>query len=237
MVESHELNHSLRAFSRRKVLLGMGMASVAAVAQARLPAPNREPLAKEKLAALVPNQIGEWTFAAENGLILPPEDALSDRLYDNLLTRIYTSPAGKAVMLLIAYNNRQDGVVQIHRPEICYPAGGFVLSPTISSEIALPAGQSLPVQIFSARGQARDEVVLYWSRIGSDFPRKWSQQRLAVARANLNGVIPDGLLARVSTFGSDITGEAPVLKRFVLDMEREAPALLNNLLFNTPLKA
>lgn len=215
------------------MLLGLGMMTVAGIAQARLPVPNRPPLAKEKLAALVPDRVGEWRFAAESGLVLPPEDALSDRIYDNLLTRIYTNPAGQAVMLLVAYNNRQDGVLQIHRPEICYPAGGYVLSPTRDTELVLPNGQTLPCQAFSARGQTRDEVVLYWTRVGSIFPRRWSQQRLAVARANLQGVIPDGMLARVSTFGARLADEIPVLERFVAGLYRRSPAQLSKLLFDS----
>src|SRR3546814_5133423 len=34
-----------------------------------------------------------WRFQQSSGLVLPPEDALSDRLYDNLVTKVYTHEA------------------------------------------------------------------------------------------------------------------------------------------------
>ena len=59
---------------------------------------------------------------------MPPQDQLQDKVYSQLLTRTYANQAGDEIMLLIAYNGAQDGVVQIHRPEVCYPASGFRLS-------------------------------------------------------------------------------------------------------------
>lgn len=219
------------AMDRRKVLLGLGMAAVSGVAYARLPVPNRPPLDADAFDAMIPDTIGSWQFATASGLVLPPPDALSDRLYDNLVTRIYANPAGEALMLLIAYNNRQDGVLQIHRPEVCYPAGGYTLSATRDASIALPAGSALPAQAFVAYGRQRDEVVLYWTRVGDTFPRRWAEQRLSVAKANLNGIIPDGLLVRVSTIGNDFADEYPVLQRFVADLAEGSSPRLAQLLF------
>lgn len=218
------------SLDRRKVLMGLGMAAVAGFAQARQPAINTLPLEEGELAGLMPERMGQWTFMTESGLVLPPSDALSDRLYDNLVTRIYTNPEGKAAMFLMAYNNSQDGVLQIHRPETCYPAGGFVLSETRPMEVALPSA-GLPAQVFSADSRTRDEVVLYWTRVGEAFPQRWSEQRLTVAQDNLRGIIPDGMLARVSTLGSDVGVELPVLEDFVVSLHNEAPPKLRGLLF------
>jgi len=56
---------------------------------------------------------------------------------------------------------------------------------------------------------------MYWTRIGDSMPVKWFDQRLMMAKANLQGFIPDGLLARVSVI-SDDRGEAmATLTRFV----------------------
>lgn len=216
---------------RRKVLLGIGLASVAGFAQARQPQPNTPPLEEGELEDLMPAQIGQWSFMTKSGLVLPPQDALSDRLYDNLVTRIYTNPQGKVAMFLMAYNNQQGGVLQIHRPEICYPAGGFVLSPTQPLDITLAGQRQLPAQVFSADSRTRDEVVLYWTRVGDEFPRQWSQQRLTVAKANVFGVVPDGMLARVSTLGSDMDEELPELQDFVTGLHELAPPKLKGLLF------
>jgi EpsI family protein len=224
-----------RGLDRRKVIAGLGLVGLAGVVQARQPVPNRPRIPQKTLEGMIPNQVGRFTFETASGFVLPPSDALGDRLYDNLITRAYVSPQGELAMFLIAYNNRQDGVLQIHRPEVCYPAGGFVLSPVAPIEIPLPQGPALPAQIFEARGEQRNEVVSYWTRVGDEFPRQWSEQRLAVAQANLRGIIPDGALVRLSTVANEADRVAPMFEDFIADFFRASPPRLRNLLFNTPL--
>lgn len=216
---------------RRKVILGLGLVACSGIAQARQPVPNRPKIETEKLKAMIPDKIGNFAFDTQSGLVLPPPDALSDRLYDNLVTRTYVRPDGKIAMLLIAYNNRQDGVLQIHRPEICYPAGGFSLTETQPIDTPLEPGPALPSQIFMARSDTRSEVVLYWTRVGENFPRRWIEQRWVVARENLRGVIPDGVLVRVSTLSSDLEAEARVLTDFVSNLYDQSSGPLRRLLF------
>lgn len=225
------------ALDRRKVVLGLGLVAASGFAQARQPVPDRPRIKTDEFKSWIPNRIGDFAYETSSGLVLPPSDALSDRLYDNLITRTYQAPDGNIVMLLIAYNNRQDGVLQMHRPEICYPAGGYKLSSIDPIDVALPDGRQLPSQIFSATSDNRNEVVLYWTRVEGDFPRRWFEQRLAVAKANLRGVIPDGVLVRVSMLSADLADTAPPLENFVRQLYRESPPHLRNLLFNTPLKS
>lgn len=215
---------------RRKVLLGLGLAGCAGTALARQPVPDRPAIETGALERMIPVRIGEFAFDTTSGLVLPPPDALVDRLYDNLITRTYTRTDGKIAMLLVAYNNRQDGVLQIHRPEVCYPAGGFSLSATRAIDTPLLSGPPLPSQAFVATSELRTETVLYWTRVGEDFPRRWLEQRIAVARENLKGVIPDGVLVRVSTL-SDTTDDLRMLTAFVADLYRLSPGALRQLLF------
>ena len=217
---------------RRKVLLGLGLLATSGVALARQPVATNPRIETDALSGLIPDQIAGFSFNTESGLILPPSDALSDRLYDNLVTRTYTRPDGAIVMLLIAYNNRQDGVLQIHRPEVCYPAGGFQLTPTMPLQLPLTGPVPLEGQIFTASSDQRDEVVFYWTRIGSEFPKEWLDQRLAVAKANLSGIIPDGVLVRVSTLTRDRSVAEPLLASFVSDMFRRSPPELRRLLYD-----
>lgn len=216
---------------RRKVLLGLGMAAASGVAYARQPVPNRPRVDGDEFEGMMPDTVGEWKYATASGLVLPPPDALSDRLYDNLVTRIYDGPGGQALMMLIAYNNRQDGVLQIHRPEICYPAGGYTLTPTQPIDIRLDSDSMLPCQGFLAQSPSRDETVLYWTRVGDVFPRRWAEQRLAVVEANLTGIIPDGILVRVSTLGNEMSEELPRLQSFIAEFSRIANPRLGQLLF------
>lgn len=217
--------------NRRAFVVGGAMLAAAGGAVARIPQPNKPAISIDAFKALVPDTIGSWRFQQTSGLVLPPEDALSARLYDNLVTRTYADPAGQVIMLLIAYKNFQDGVLQIHRPEICYPAGGYKLSPTIATAIPVGGGRSMPANAFSADGNERSEQVLYWTRIGDAFPVRWSEQRLAVLRANLARINPDGLLARVSMANDDMAMSKPLMVKFIEDLRTAAPPALRQILF------
>lgn len=216
---------------RRAFFVGGAMLAGAGAAAARIPQPNKPPIANDAFKAMVPDTVGQWHFQQTSGLVLPPEDALSARLYDNLVTRVYIDPAGQVIMLLIAYKNFQDGVLQIHRPEICYPAGGYKLSPTVATAIPFTAGRSLPANAFSASSNSHDEQVLYWTRIGDAFPVRWTEQRLAVLRANLARINPDGMLARVSMPNDDMTASRPLMIKFIEDLRTAAPPALRRILF------
>lgn len=216
---------------RRAFLIGGGMLAAAGSAAARIPEPNSPSIAQKRFEAMMPETVGQWRYHQSSGLVLPPEDALSDRLYDNLVTRVYTDRSGTAMMLLIAYKNFQNGVLQLHRPEICYPAGGYQLSPTLPVEIAVGGGRTMPANSFSATGNERDEQVLYWTRIGERFPVRWMEQRLAVFRANLVGINPDGMLARVSMVNDDMAFSKPKMEQFVAALRLASPPPLRQVLF------
>lgn len=220
----------LPTLDRRKFLIGGALTGAAGVAWARMPVSRIARIDSKQFESLVPKQIGQWQFVTRSGVVLPPQDAFSDRLYDNLASRGYTDPAGNMLMLLIAYNNRQDGVLQIHRPEICYPAGGFDLSPTTETTIRLNNGEAIPAQTFLATGRDRYETVLYWTRVGKEFPRRWSEQRGTVISANLAGEVPDGLLFRISTLGKPTAETLPDLERFANDFIIASPPQLSALL-------
>ncbi|QDZ08037.1 EpsI family protein [Sphingomonas panacisoli] len=217
--------------NRRAFIAGGAMLAASGAAMSRIPQPIAPAIASDKFNALVPDTIGSWHFQQTSGLVLPPEDALSARLYDNLVTRTYSDPAGQVIMLLIAYKNFQDGVLQIHRPEICYPAGGYTLSPTVATEIPLASDRVLPANAFSAIGNSRSEQVLYWTRIGEAFPVRWSEQRLAVLRANLARINPDGMLARVSMPNDDMASSRPLMIKFIEDLRNAAAPQLRRILF------
>jgi len=191
-----------RMVTRRKFALGLAFASVAGVAAARQPSKNVDYLGKAKLEGVVPDKVGRWTFVSNSGLVVPPEDQLARALYSQLLTRTYMDEAGNGIMLLVAQSGSQSGILQIHRPEFCYTAGGYTLTPSVPHPVSLP-GRELPASSLSAAREARIEQIVYWTRIGSHLPTSWTQQRLAVAMGNLKGYIPDAVMVRVSTYGND----------------------------------
>lgn len=196
------MNHLTRP-SRRDLLLGMATLSAAGAAWAGTPTKVQKSIPDGGLEKLIPDRVGAWTFATASGLVLPPPDQLARLLYDQQVARTYTAPDRPAVMLLLAYGSSQGGMLQIHRPEICYPASGFELSNSVETSISLPSGYAIPARRFTGRSDARVEQVLYWTRIGDYLPVSWTRQRLAVMYSNFAGYVPDGLLVRASLISND----------------------------------
>ena len=216
--------------SRRDLLVGGATLIAAGTAYARMPRRPIMLIGKDQLDKIVPLRIGEWSYETTSGLVLPPPDQLARLLYDQQVTRSYSAPDQLPVMLLLAYGSSQGGMLQIHRPEICYPASGFHLTETRVTSIPLPGGHSIASRSFSASSDTRMEQVLYWTRIGHMVPTSWSGQRLAVIRSNLAGSIPDGLLVRLSTVSADPAQAQATLKRFAAAMLGEMPIAARRML-------
>jgi len=213
-------------------MIGAVLAAASGVAFARKPMPIYPAVNKESFSGWVPKQVGPWRMDVASSVVLPPQDSLSDRLYDNLVTRVYLSPERSAIMLLLAYNNIQDGVLQVHRPEICYPVGGFELSN--ARQDAIKIGQKLvPANFFTATGPGRIEQVGYFTRVGNSFPRAWSEQRLSVIRANLALEIPDAMMMRVSLLGLDQEPAKVILSEFCNQFYSNSDIRLQRLLIGT----
>jgi len=204
----------IAAHSRREFGIGLACASAAGVAAARLPRNNLNLLGSAKLEDVIPQEIGSWKFVSSSGLVIPPEDQLSRALYSQLLTRVYAIGSSPGVMLLIAQSASQTGILQIHRPEICYAAGGYQLSQIQNHRLKM-RGVDVPAIMLSATTGDRTEQIIYWTRIGRHLPTSWVQQRLAVAIDNLHGIIPDAVLVRVSTLESDPVAATALMDGFI----------------------
>jgi EpsI family protein len=198
---------------RRKVLLGLLFGSAAAVAAWRLPRKSLDYLGKQKLEDLVPKTIGPWKFVAASGLVVPPEDQLSRTLYSQLLTRVYSNGDGLSVMLLVAQSAGQTGILQVHRPETCYPASGYQISPVTEHRVQL-GDTNLTTNALTATNEGTTENIIYWTRVGDRIPTTWKEQKLDVAEENLRGIIPDAVLVRVSTVSGDEAGARATLDQF-----------------------
>jgi EpsI family protein len=219
-----ESGSTVPALSRRQLVLGAILGAAGASAQAFVPRQTIDYLGKSKLESLVPDRVGNWSYHSKSGLVVPPSDQLSQSLYAQLITRVYTAPNELPIMLLIAQSPAQDGVLQVHRPEICYPASGYALSGSAVRRVPILGRSELATTKFTATGEGRVEQLLYWTRVGDELPTTWWEQRLAVAEANLRGQIPDGVLVRVSTISPD-TIAFPTLERFVQELISASPPL------------
>lgn len=214
---SDDIGRSDRMMTRRKFGLGLAFASVAGVAAARLPNKNLDYLGKQKLESVIPNKIGRWNYVSSSGLVVPPEDQMIRALYSQLVTRVYSDGSGPPIMLLVAQSATQTGILQIHRPEICYTAGGYQLSAIEPHVVGLPWG-ALPTLSMSATSDSRTEQLVYWTRIGDRLPKSWREQRMVVAMDNLRRIIPDAIMVRVSTFGNDKARALASMDEFIVSL-------------------
>lgn len=220
------------SISRRNALIGGALACASGFAFLRQPAVANPAVPEATFEKWVPERFDKWSSVSQAGVVLPPPDSLRDRLYDNLVTKVYSAPGLPSVMMLLAYNNAQDGVLQVHRPEVCYPVGGFKLSETRKVDVQV-GGRTIPANFFTATAPERIEQVQYFTRLGDAFPRNWGEQRMAVIRANLGGDIPDGMMMRVSVLGIDAADAETLLDEFTRAFLRNSNSKLQHLLLGS----
>lgn len=207
---------------RRKFMLGLLFCSAAGVATARQPRERLDYLGKAKLDKVVPEQIGRWKFVTSSGLVVPPDDQLAQAIYAQQLTRVYSDGEGPPIMLLLAQNGSQTGFLQIHRPETCYTAGGYQISPLRPHPIDL-GPKVLPANSMEATLEGRTEHIVYWTRVGTRVPPSWRDQKLAVAIQNLEGVIPDAILVRISAIADNGPAAYAAIDEFTKAMIASVP--------------
>lgn len=203
IVDQTENPEGTGRLSRRHLLVGGAMLAVAGAAYARMPKRRFQNIPDAKFEAMFPKTFGKWRTLPASELIMPPEGDLSAKLYQHIITRTYVNDANEAVMLLIAYNAEQVNNVQVHRPEICYAASGFDIADTKPYEVKIGQGKAIPARLVRAERVTRTENIVYWTRIGDKFPQTWTDQRIAMTLANLEGFYADGLLVRASVVDND----------------------------------
>lgn len=187
---------------RRDVLIGGAGLAAAGAAWGLTPRAMLNLMHDAKLADIVPERFGRWVSEPSDKLVQPKtEGKLADLLYSDTLARIYTrAGTGEAVMMLMAYGSTQSDLLQLHRPETCYPAFGFRIERSAGVRLGLGT-RELPARELLAVGPARTESILYWTRVGDQLPISNEEQRLARLRMAMAGYVPDGLLARFSIEG------------------------------------
>lgn len=156
------------------------------------------------LEEVVPRQFGDWREDAPRALqvVNPQTQELIDRLYSQVLTRVYVNGAGYRIMLSLAYGSDQRGGLQAHKPEVCYPAQGFDVHRNAPALLQTGFG-TIPARRLLTSMQARREPLTYWFTVGERAVQGRMHKRLVDLRMGLTGRIPDGLLFRVSSIDPD----------------------------------
>jgi len=179
------------------------------------------------LAQALPRAFGHWRDdpAAMAGLIVnPQQEEVLHRIYTQQLTRTYVNDEGQRVMVALAYGadqSKREGL-QIHYPEVCYPAQGFEVRARRTGEIDFPGGR-LPVRrLETVLSEERHEPVTYWTMTGDEATLGGWRKKAVEFRYSLEGEITDGLLFRVSSVGRDSAAQFALQERFVREL---VPAL------------
>ena len=84
---------------------------------------------KVDLEAMIPRVITDWHEEKQPSMQIvdPQQKELIDKIYNQTLSRTYVNDKGYRIMLSIAYGSDQSDTLQLHKPEVCYPAQGFAL--------------------------------------------------------------------------------------------------------------
>jgi EpsI family protein len=166
----------------------------------------------------VPDTFGDWIEVKESGPVVTPEvPEVLKKIYDEWLSRTYVNRHGDRIMLSMAWGDDQRGERQVHRPEICYPAQGFAVETLRDETLPTPFGE-LAVRRFTANMGSRHEPVTYWLVMAGTIVRNDFDRRMVQARLVRAGLIPDGLLFRVSSIDRDDAHAFMVQQQFVADM-------------------
>lgn len=176
------------------------------------------------LAALFPERFAGWVIDPHVPVVVPPPDqqALLDRIYNQVLGRTYVNPQGRRIMLSVAYGGDQSDGLTVHVPEVCYVAQGFRLQGTQDGQLQL-GGVTIPVRRVLASLGGRVEPITYWVIVGDQATITTTERRLVSLRYGLRRRIPEGMLVRVSSIDRDTAGAWRLQERFIRDLVGAVP--------------
>lgn len=208
--------------SRRKAIAFIALAGVS-IASAEAWRPRTRLAAQRsalKLDTIFPRRFADWVIddRIPVQLVSPDTQAMLDKIYNQLLSRTYINPNGDRIMLSVAYGGDQSDATRTHRPEVCYPAQGFQVRSSAETVVVLASGARLPVRTLVTNLGNRVEPLTYWVVVGDQVVLSGTQQKLAQLHYGMRGVIPDGMLVRVSSIDQDTARALRVQEKFVKDM-------------------
>jgi len=205
---------------RRDLILGASCLLAAGAAYQLTPRRHLSLLGPRKMEAVIPTAFGAWTSQGDADLVKPvAEGSLAAKLYSQSISRVYSHASGREdVMVLIAYGDNQSDLLQLHRPEACYPAVGFNLVLNTPTTVPLGHGAMLPGRRVTAERSERRENIVYWTRLGEYLPTDGTAQGKARLETAMQGYIADGVLIRCSKLGPDDATAFQQLNGFIAEM-------------------
>jgi len=171
---------------------------------------------KVELETLIPKAFGEWRqdIVSVTQAVDPQQKEMLDKIYNQTLSRTYVNAQGYRIMLSVAYGGDQSDAMQVHKPEVCYPAQGFILHGKQAGTLQVRGG-SLPITRVSTSLGNRNEPVTYWITIGDRVIKTGGiEKKLVEMSYGLAGKVPDGMRIRFSWLDPDTVSAYPIHDRF-----------------------
>jgi len=138
-------------------------------------------------------------------------------------------------MVSLAYGEDQRDGMQLHYPEVCYPAQGFMLQSQQRGVLEVVPGQQIQVKRLATQlGSSRRESVTYWTLLGDKTFSGGIAKKLAEMQYGMAGYIADGLLFRVSSIEPDPQDGYTLHETFSRDMMAGLPAEVRQRLIGLP---
>lgn len=184
------------------------------------------------LEKMIPQNFGDWSedLQANSLMVDPQQSALVKKLYSQTLSRTYINSAGYRIMLSLAYGKDQSDGLQMHKPEVCYPAQGFQVQKKWDETLNVAHGKIHVRRIETTFGNNRNEPITYWSLVGNTVALSEVSKKIVQIKYSFKGQIPDGLLFRVSSIDSDSKVAFEVQNEFVNSLlTTVSPGVRNNL--------
>ena len=173
-----------------------------------------------ELETAVPEAFGEWRVDPNRVAVVvnPQQQETIERIYSQTLSRTYVNSRGERVMLSIAYGEDQRDGMQVHRPEVCYPAQGFRVESNRAVSLNY-GGMPIPARrLETAHGGQRQEPVTYWITLADQVLEGGLGKKLSELTYGLRGVIPDGLLFRLSSIDRNTEAAFALQDAFARDL-------------------
>lgn len=212
----------MNAERRHALLLAAGMGASAALATWLRPAPRGvQSHAGPSLDDLIPSRFGVWSLDRDAASFVRAADRRGRQtaIYDQVLERTFMHPSGQRIMLSLAYLGEQSSDMQLHRPEVCYRAGGFRVSELSAARLQVD-GRTLPVTRLVADMPGRPEPITYWTVVGG----RAGEATVLPWRERLSRVFQreqaEGVLVRISSIDPQAERAYALHGEFAADLAR-----------------
>ena len=217
--------------SRRNAVVALGLMGAAAAGAVvwRPTAHLADSRAKVDLEQMFPAAFGDWKVdtSLPVQLVAPDLQQFLAKIYSQTLSRTYINSQGQRIMLSVAYGGDQSDATRAHRPEVCYPAQGFQIIAN-QTGIVDTASHPLRVRQLVARAGSRTEPISYWVTVGDRTALSGTEQKLAQLSYSSRGIIPDGMLVRVSNIDNNAVAGYALHAAFITQMTHAMPTTVRD---------